>query len=239
VRIAPQIVVKFGPDVEEAEAILMEYVDGRCPRVRAPKLLGMLTDTRLAYIFMSFVEGETLEAVWTGLSPRQKGHLRDQLDVMLTDLHQQRPPEGALLGTLAPPHVCKDARRWIRKAENIENEAAFNLFLIRDPLPNIASTYLQWLRSRMRDDHRIVLSHGDLHPTNILVQVEGESVCISGLIDWEMGGWYPEYWDALKALNIRATNDESDWWLYMPKQLDGFTAEIALDGIVERTITGS
>ena len=50
----------------------------------------------------------------------------------------------------------------------------------------------------MRDDHRIVLSHGDFHSKNILVQVEGESACISGIIDWEMGGWYPEYWDALK-----------------------------------------
>ena len=40
--------------------------------------------------------------------------------------------------------------------------------------------------------------------------------------------------EALKALNLRATND---WWLYLPKQLDAFTAEIALDRIVERTIT--
>ena len=45
VRISPQIVVKFGPDVEEAEALLMEYVGSHCPRVRVPTLLGTLGDT--------------------------------------------------------------------------------------------------------------------------------------------------------------------------------------------------
>ena len=65
VRISPQIVVKFGPDFEEAEALLMEYVGSHCPQVRVPTLLGTLGDTarRMTYIFMSFIEGETLEAV--------------------------------------------------------------------------------------------------------------------------------------------------------------------------------
>jgi len=92
---------QVGPDGEETEALLMECAGAHCPRLRAPKVLDTLSDTRITYIFMSLVEGETLEAVRTRLSPRQKGHLRDQRDVMLTDLHQQGPPEGALLGTLA------------------------------------------------------------------------------------------------------------------------------------------
>ncbi|KAF8153449.1 hypothetical protein B0H34DRAFT_723640 [Crassisporium funariophilum] len=60
---------------------------------------------------------------------------------------------------------------------------------------------MKWLRSCLVDDHRIVLSHGDLNPKNImLLDGKDDSISVSGIIDWEMGGWYPEYWDSLKAL---------------------------------------
>ena len=44
--------------------------------------------------------------------------------------------------------------------------------------------------------HRVVFSHGDLHINNILVH-NGR---LSGLIDWECAGWYPEYWDYTIAI---------------------------------------
>lgn len=44
-------------------------------------------------------------------------------------------------------------------------------------------------------------AHGDLNPKNTMIIIflgkQDGSVSISGIIDWEMGGWYPEYWDAL------------------------------------------
>ncbi|KAK3305121.1 uncharacterized protein B0T15DRAFT_484840 [Chaetomium strumarium] len=39
--------------------------------------------------------------------------------------------------------------------------------------------------------HTIVFSHGDFYMHKILVH-EGH---VSGLIDWETAGWYPEYWE--------------------------------------------
>lgn len=84
------------------------------------------------------------------------------------------------------------------------------------------------------DDHRIVLSHGDLNPKNIILLDERDgSVSISGIIDWEMGGWYPEYWDALKASNVRSTDDESDWWCSLPEQFNRYVSEVAINRLVE------
>jgi tRNA A-37 threonylcarbamoyl transferase component Bud32 len=54
-------------------------------------------------------------------------------------------------------------------------------------------------------DHEIVLTHGDISPRNILVQ--GSKV--DAILDWEMSGYYPEYWDYVKALFRPAW--ESDW----------------------------
>ncbi|KAI0393458.1 hypothetical protein F5Y17DRAFT_458920 [Xylariaceae sp. FL0594] len=60
---------------------------------------------------------------------------------------------------------------------------------------------------RLRTDHRVVLSHCDLAPRNIMVQ-DGT---ITGLIDWEFCGWYPEYWEYVKFFQ----RSGPDWLAYV------------------------
>jgi thiamine kinase-like enzyme len=48
--------------------------------------------------------------------------------------------------------------------------------------------------------HRTVLTHGDLQPKNIIVnrigtREDGRGRFEISLIDWEIEGWYPEYWE--------------------------------------------
>ena len=44
--------------------------------------------------------------------------------------------------------------------------------------------------------HRITFTHGDLHVHNIL-SLNGK---MTGLIDWDCAGWFPEYWDYAVAI---------------------------------------
>lgn len=53
--------------------------------------------------------------------------------------------------------------------------------------------------------HRITFTHGDLKAHNILV---GDDNRLSGFIDWESAGWYPEYWDFTTALRF----GRDSWW---------------------------
>lgn len=46
--------------------------------------------------------------------------------------------------------------------------------------------------------HRIVFTHGDFRPANIIVK-DGH---VAAIVDWAQGGWYPEYWDFAKAFYI-------------------------------------
>ncbi|OJD16947.1 hypothetical protein AJ78_02929 [Emergomyces pasteurianus Ep9510] len=53
-------------------------------------------------------------------------------------------------------------------------------------------------RADLPDDCAIRFTHGDLHPSNIMVSQSEPSRVIS-IIDWEQSGWMPEYWEARKA----------------------------------------
>lgn len=47
----------------------------------------------------------------------------------------------------------------------------------------------------------MVFTHADLNPRNSLVQRSGRGGWrLSGIVDWETSGYYPEYWDCTKAL---------------------------------------
>jgi thiamine kinase-like enzyme len=48
-----------------------------------------------------------------------------------------------------------------------------------------------------------VFTHGDVAPRNIMVDESGH---IMGIVDWELAGWYPDYWkyaNILKPSNSR------------------------------------
>ncbi|KAL2371845.1 hypothetical protein RJZ57_003717 [Blastomyces gilchristii] len=46
--------------------------------------------------------------------------------------------------------------------------------------------------------YRVFFTHADLKPGNVLVH----SGRLSGFVDWEFAGWYPEYWEYSKACYV-------------------------------------
>lgn len=53
----------------------------------------------------------------------------------------------------------------------------------------------------------VKFTHGDIKHHNILVDEEGH---ITGLLDWESAGWYPEFWEYTTALRFVP----KDFWWY-------------------------
>jgi thiamine kinase-like enzyme len=66
----------------------------------------------------------------------------------------------------------------------------------------------------MAKRHRIVFSHNDLSPRNVLVDSWGRLV---GILDWEMAGWFLEYWEYTAALG----SSVSQPWIEMLKGVFG------------------
>jgi hypothetical protein len=70
----------------------------------------------------------------------------------------------------------------------------------------------------------------------MVVENEHHVVAVSGIIDWEMAGWYPEHWEWVKAQNTRGVEDNSDWWDFLPQSISGYDTEVVVDRFLETFI---
>lgn len=229
VRLDENVVVKLGTDTELDQVAILSYILQHTDKVPLPAPLGALRIEDVSYVFMPLIEGSTLEVRWPNMTKEEKCIIRDQLETIMGELRNIPPHPDFAFGW---NNHCKDVRWFTRHSGPVTNEKEFNEFLLSDPLPKTTQTYLEMMRSRLRDDHRVVLTHGNLHPKNIIVT---EDLTIAALIGWETGGWYPEYWEYLKALNtFSATEPEGDdWWKYTPKSIGVYHTEWALDRQLE------
>lgn len=75
--------------------------------------------------------------------------------------------------------------------------------------------------------HHIVFMHADLHACNVLVH-EGR---LSGIIDWEHAGWYPEYWEHTMAeYHMKRRSLEQQFWdAAHPFGENAYPEELALE----------
>ncbi|ORX94402.1 kinase-like domain-containing protein [Clohesyomyces aquaticus] len=236
-QIHPNIVVKAGRDLDLNEVTITEHIHQVSSGFPSPQPLGAVTCNRMAFIFMTFIEGTSLQELWPSLSAENKMAVSDQLNTLLFNL-RSLPLPSTQLGGGVPPR-CKDVRRTVRYSSGpIDNEDEFNNFLLSPTKPRIAQTYKEFIRTKcLRSNHRVVMTHGDFHPRNILAKIENGNVKVTGIIDWEAGGSYPEYWEYVKSLNTMSSVDEDDWCDWLPARGMGeFPKEWAVDMLLETLI---
>ncbi|ATY59976.1 kinase-like domain [Cordyceps militaris] len=79
-------------------------------------------------------------------------------------------------------------------------------------------------------EHKSVFTHGDLHLFNVLV----DGGKLSGIVDWESSGFYPEYWECAKSMN---TGLNAAWFRPVHRQIwqGKYEAESELVGALMNT----
>lgn len=85
------------------------------------------------------------------------------------------------------------------------------------------------IRPQLSDEAAIKFTHGDLHPSNIIVSSESNgNPKIVAIIDWHQSGWYPDYWEYNKALWTAKIGGE---WAteYVPRFVEGSSSDEAWD----------
>ncbi|KKZ61650.1 hypothetical protein EMCG_03835 [[Emmonsia] crescens] len=235
VQLDEQIIVKLGPNISLIDANMTAHIRKHSADIPVPQPLGTLSLGGKVYSFMSLMEGRPLDKLWPDLSSTDKFSVRDQLDAILEKL-RLLPLPSKYLGGGNPPQ-CIDCRGWKRKSpESMESEAQFNEFLLSGNSRPSMEPYVEFVRPMLRENHRIVLTHGDLHPRNILAinDKEGGGIRITGLIDWEVGGAYPEYWEFVKSLNTVRPIRLGDWPFFLPlKGMGKYFEEYAIDCLID------
>lgn len=218
IKCSADIVVKMIPNYHDyTEYTALQYLRQHAPEVSVPEPLGALVSGKTVYLFMTFIPGPTLESVWFQLPDGQKIALRNELNAILLRLRDLSTPNNGLLGGVGG-EGCKDSRRRSRISQKpIRSTAEFEDFIFSNPHFG-GSVYIKLLRS-MSQSHRsrVFFTHGDLRPANIVVLPDEQgNYSINGILDWEMSGFYPDYWESIKATNTMAPQEENDWYLHLP-----------------------
>ncbi|EPS37880.1 hypothetical protein H072_8489 [Dactylellina haptotyla CBS 200.50] len=256
--IGHDIVVKIGHALDIGYLSDLATIQQSVPDIPIPETYAVLRDSNnKVHIFMSKAEGQSLDRLWPKLSIEQNKSVQSQLAHFFHLLRSISPPlEPDELHTPwggGQPRRCKDVRRIEKVAENpIYTEEQFNLFLLEsyDRARPRSDSRLRILKSFLRNDHKVVMTHADLHPRNICAELlsqssEGNSgmemdkescIKVTGILDWETCGWYPEYWEYVKALNTIDPGDGlDDWWEYLPTESIGtWPYEYAIDLLLEK-----
>ena len=237
IQISENVVVKVTRNLDEVEHDVLRFLEERIPTIPSPRALGFVTLGPMHLMFMTLVPGVALESRWPSLSADEKKNIQHALNKITLTLRQVELPPGEAFGSPIGHRICKDLRRSERVSTSpIYTEVDFNTFLLHSTSSHAAPCYRKWLNSMLHTDHRIVFTHADLHPRNLMVKEAPNGVELSGIVDWETSGFYPEYWEHLKAVNTRSVKDASDWWDHLPPSILGYDHSIILDKVIEATI---
>jgi hypothetical protein len=221
-KCSAEIVVKAVRNMEHyTEYTTLQYLDLHRSNIPAPKPLGLMRMSGISLIFMSHMRSVPLGEVWHTLDSCQKTSLSNQLNTILADLRTLPYTEGTSLGGVAG-EGCRDLRRHVRTSETpITSLEDFETFLFSSSHPggNVFVKFLCQLSPSFtnRSSPRIVFTHGDIRPDNIMVELADNKYMISGILDWEYSGFYPDYYESVRCTNCLSPYEEDDWFLYLPK----------------------
>lgn len=87
-----------------------------------------------------------------------------------------------------------------------------------------------------RRGHKVVFTHAEMNPRNIMVDrsVRPDRTLdwsLSGIVDWESAGYYPEYWEYTKALwEVRPTFERPHAMMHeVFRALGHYSAELDIE----------
>ncbi|CAL1697259.1 unnamed protein product [Somion occarium] len=181
--------LKFGP-VEglRSEALATMFVASNTT-IPVPTVLDFVEHPRGAAMIMTCLPGTSVShAIHSGELPREE--FEATMQDWLSQLRGLPTPSHDIVASF-DGSKCMCHRVLDTRFGPFPNIAAFHEFLFSG---------LEHLREVTEKSyskpHRICFTHGDIHMQNILFY-DGK---LSGLVDWECAGWYPEYWEYIVAI---------------------------------------
>ncbi|GLB14244.1 hypothetical protein AtubIFM61612_001669 [Aspergillus tubingensis] len=148
---------------------------------------------------MGYVEGQRLDKVWDTYDSVTKTRIAGQLKGYLDELRQaeHRNYIGSVdRGPLRDPILGDLEYKGPFDSEDDFNKAIINAYQDTTPKRHVKNVLVGMLASQKR--HNIVFTHGDFRHPNIMVK-DGN---VTGIVDWEFSGWFPEHWEFVKALAV-------------------------------------
>lgn len=194
----------------------MNYVRNRTtipvPEVKETHFDG--GDKDEGWVLMELIPGQQLGDAWPTLDEGAKARTTTELKFYLEQLRRIRASGPGWIGS------CSGGPAYDHRLDNITtcgpfaSIAQFHDFLVAPvkncPRTDVAAEY----RARLSDEFDIVFAHADISWENILV--DPATGAVTGVVDWEMAGFWPEWWEFRKALYASRSQT---WWIDVVKQI--------------------
>ncbi|CAL1707057.1 unnamed protein product [Somion occarium] len=148
-------------------------------------------------ILMTRIPGQILNDCHKSLEPSQLASIMSDIDSCLAVMRRYSSPWGSRICSVLGGRV-HGARIVGGRNGPYPNSLAFNHDYIQykqsqrwvhEPVEEVLGD--AEVMNTLSANHRVVFTHGDLLPHNILIR-DGR---LAAILDWEFSGWFPEYWE--------------------------------------------
>ncbi|GAA6013645.1 hypothetical protein JCM10207_004801 [Rhodosporidiobolus poonsookiae] len=231
-----EMVVKGGEDVDESEAEWTKLAK-QLTSLPVPEVYGVRRDGPSTYIYFEKLPGKAIFFDFLQRPKDEQDDLLIQLRNMIAQLNVARPAtlSGPVrVGGLGPKPLAAILPATSTAFPSTSSTAKLHKLL--ESLSRGHSSRQQYKKLVKPELHKykrrpLVLVHGDLHAGNILVH-EGK---ISGIVDWERAGWYPEWVETFATLRhaLSVWGAYTVNWLILRQHLGG---EVVHEGNVRERL---
>ena len=241
VWVKEKFAVKFSNGIPLSEAENMKFLAANS-KVLVPKVYTAFIDleTNQTFIIMEYIRGDNLQKLLPSLMPTEKVIICKLVKDAIIKLQKISLP--GYLGTLnhQPYH---DSVFWTKDNNPLisgpfANQKEMNCRILERLHQTELSQYIQLLQKTVDStlhNHHPVFTHGDLQLKNIMVEKDesrndGSPAFTIILIDWEIAGWYPEYWEFCNA--TISCRFKPNWLELIPDILDQYPVEYLIIQVV-------
>ena len=208
----------------QREIETLEFVR-RQTSVPVPEVIKPNLSNTYGWFSMTTLPGRSLTDSWSSMSKQAQMTTRNELRDYLNELRAIPSPDPSYIGSCTGGQACDHRLNNGFPCGPFSSESQFNDYLIgpikRNPRRELVDQY----RRRLTDDHGILFTHADLDGDHILV--EPATGKITGIVDWETAGWWPAYWEYIKA---RYGSRYQPWWKKLVSEvLDHYEVELQVE----------
>ena len=201
-KLSANMVVKFGPEVVLAEAESITYIRNSTT-IPVPKILDAYNKDGNNYIIMEYVDGVLLKDVLDHMPSAEKSIILFELRDYICQMRQLPTPTAVLIGSVDGGPAIDRRQSGSATGGPFRSEHDFNEWQLAQLRAEVPASRRDIYVGLHMDDHRVVFTHGDLAPHNVIVK-DGH---VKAIIDWKFSGWYPEHWDYCKTLSFLGSTD--------------------------------
>jgi tRNA A-37 threonylcarbamoyl transferase component Bud32 len=229
VRVSPNRMIK-GP-CATPELAALKYV-AEHTSIPVPKVFNTHYHDGDLYIEMEIIRGMNLEAAWyhSHLSQDQKKDIIAEVAGHISQLRKLEPPREGMVAS-ASLGEAMDHRVGSCTFGPFTSHKGFHSYLRANaPIEDCNEVFGPEVTECHSRHYRSCFTHADIAPRNIMVD-DGK---VSAIVDWQFGGWYPEYWEYTKAHYGQI--DRPEWYDGLEDAMERYDDELRAEQTLWRRL---